>query len=157
MIRRFPYGGARIGLMAALADTALASGGRVTGILPQVLNRVDIVHPGLTHLEVVADMPARKARVCQLADAFLVLPGGLGTPEELAEMWSWAQLNLRTRPIALLNAASFFSPLLDFLTSARQAGFLIARDRDQVLVDTDPTQLISEILAHLTPAEANPW
>ncbi|MGI5254104.1 TIGR00730 family Rossman fold protein [Actinacidiphila glaucinigra] len=148
------YGGARIGLMGALADTALASGGHVTSVLPEVLNHADIVHPGLTHLEIVADMPARKARLCQLADAFLVLPGGLGTLEELAEMWSWAQLGLHTAPIALLNTASFFSPLLTFLTSAQQAGFLAIRDRDLVVVDGEPARLTTEVLAQLTPAEA---
>ncbi|MFF3950567.1 TIGR00730 family Rossman fold protein [Streptomyces sp. NPDC001902] len=150
------YGGARIGLMGALADTALASGGRVTGVLPEVLNHADIVHPGLTHLEIVADMPARKARLCQLADAFLVLPGGLGTLEELAEMWSWAQLGLHTKPIALLNTANYFSPLLTFVASAQQAGFLATRDRDLVVVDAEPARLTTEVLAQLTPAKAKP-
>ncbi|MET9881289.1 TIGR00730 family Rossman fold protein [Actinacidiphila glaucinigra] len=151
------YGGARIGLMGALADAALSSGGRVTGVIPEALNLAGVVHRGLTSLEVVADMHARKARVLQLADAILVLPGGLGTLEEVAEVWSWAQLGLHNVPIALLNTAGFYDHLMAFLRAAAHSGFLSDADLDRVMVDTDPARLMTDVLARLAAAEVSAW
>ncbi|MFJ5220160.1 TIGR00730 family Rossman fold protein [Streptomyces sp. NPDC088354] len=151
------YGGARIGLMGALADAALASGGRVTGIIPEHLNRPRIVHPALTGLEIVADMPARKARMLQLADAILVLPGGLGTLEEMAEVWSWTQLGLHSKPIAMLNTAAFYDHFLTFLRSAVHTGFVAAPDLDRLMVGTDPAQLTTDVLARLAVTEVPAW
>ncbi|MEU6346523.1 TIGR00730 family Rossman fold protein [Streptomyces sp. NPDC046977] len=151
------YGGARIGLMGALAEAALAAGGQVTGVIPRSLNQPDVVHPALTRLEVVATMTTRKAVMRDLADAFLILPGGLGTLEELAEMWSGAQLALHHTPIAVANINGFFDPLLHFLTSAQRAGFLSATDRDLITVDTDPARLTTTVLHQLTTAELTSW
>ncbi|MFF3256444.1 TIGR00730 family Rossman fold protein [Actinacidiphila glaucinigra] len=150
------YGGACIGLMGVMADTALTAGGRATGVIPEVLNLPGVVHPGLTRLEVVPDMATRKARLCELADAILVLPGGLGTLEELAEVWSWAQLGLHDKPIALLNTGDYFASLLGFLRCADEAGFLTRADRDLVRVDADPARLMTEVLSSLAPAEVTP-
>src|SRR5579875_1121481 len=106
------YGGGRVGLMGALADAALAAGGEVIGVIPHALAARELAHQGLTALHVVATMHERKARMSELADAFLVLPGGLGTLEELFEVWSWAQLGVHRKPCGVLDVAGYWQPLL---------------------------------------------
>ncbi|WP_256333513.1 TIGR00730 family Rossman fold protein [Streptomyces sp. cf386] len=131
---RLVYGGARTGLMGAVADAALAAGGAVTGVVPRVLLPYEITHAGLTELEVVADMHERKARMAELGNAFVALPGGLGTAEELFEVLSWAQLGLHRKPCLLLDPSGFYRPLLSFLTHARDEGFLRPGDLERLLV-----------------------
>jgi uncharacterized protein (TIGR00730 family) len=123
------YGGARVGLMGAVADAALAGGAEVIGVLPDVLAGSEIAHPGLTSLELVATMHERKARMAELADGFLILPGGYGTMEELLEIVTWAQLKLHAKPCILINTANYWDGLLGFLDTAVNAGFLKARNR----------------------------
>jgi uncharacterized protein (TIGR00730 family) len=128
------YGGANVGLMGAVADAALAAGGEVIGILPDVLSGKEIAHTGLTALETVPTMHERKARMTELADAFLVLPGGYGTLDELMEAITWAQLGLHNKPCILINTAGYWNGLLAFLDSAVDAGFLKEENRQLLLV-----------------------
>jgi uncharacterized protein (TIGR00730 family) len=123
------YGGASVGLMGAVADAALAGGAEVIGVLPDVLAGKEIAHAGLTRLELVSTMHERKARMAELADAFLILPGGYGTLEELLEILTWAQLRLHTKPVILINTAGYWGGLLEFLDTAVAAGFLKPKNR----------------------------
>ena len=128
------YGGANIGLMGAVADAALASGAEVTGVLPEVLAGKEIAHTRLTVLEMVPTMHERKARMAVLADAFLVLPGGYGTLDELMEAVTWAQLGMHAKPCILINTAGYWNGLLAFLDSTVAAGFLKPENRQLLLV-----------------------
>lgn len=128
------YGGANIGLMGAVADAALAGGAEVIGVLPGVLAGKEIAHAGLTTLEMVPTMHERKARMAELADAFLVLPGGYGTFDELMEVVTWAQLGLHAKPCILINTAGYWNGLLAFLDSTVAAGFLKAENRQLLIV-----------------------
>jgi uncharacterized protein (TIGR00730 family) len=123
------YGGASVGLMGAVADAALKSGAEVIGVLPDVLAGKEIAHAGLSSLELVTTMHERKARMAELADAFLVLPGGYGTLEELLEVVTWAQLRLHDKPCILINTAGYWDGLLAFLDTAVAAGFLKQKNR----------------------------
>jgi uncharacterized protein (TIGR00730 family) len=128
------YGGANVGLMGAVADAALAGGAEVIGVLPGMLAGKEIAHVGLTALEMVPTMHERKARMAELADAFLVLPGGYGTLDELMEAVTWAQLGLHTKPCVLINSAGYWDGLLTFLDATVAAGFLKAENRQLLLV-----------------------
>jgi uncharacterized protein (TIGR00730 family) len=128
------YGGACVGLMGAVADTALAGGAEVIGVLPDVLAGKEIAHGGLSSLELVSTMHERKARMAELADAFLVLPGGYGTLEELLEVVTWAQLRLHAKPCILINTAGYWDGLLKFLDTAVAAGFLKQKNRELMRV-----------------------
>lgn len=139
------YGGASVGLMGVLADTALAHGGRVVGVIPRSLLDREIAHRGLSALEVVDTMHARKARMAELADAFVALPGGLGTLEELFEIWTWGMLGLHAKPYALLNVDGYYQPLIRFLDHARDEGFIRPAQRDRLVVDTDPARLLDAL------------
>ena len=131
------YGGANIGLMGAAADAALAAGAEVIGVLPEFLAGREIAHTGLTRLETVATMHQRKARMVALADAFLILPGGYGTFDELFEILTWSQLKMHAKPCVLINAQRYWDPLLAFLDSVVTAGFLPPRSRALVQVAPD--------------------
>jgi uncharacterized protein (TIGR00730 family) len=126
---RMVYGGANVGLMGAVADAALAGGAEVVGVLPAVLAGKEIAHEGLTTLEFVPTMHERKARMAELADAFLALPGGYGTLEEILEAVTWAQLRLHAKPCILIDTADYWDGLLTFLDSAVAAGFLKPKNR----------------------------
>jgi uncharacterized protein (TIGR00730 family) len=128
------YGGARVGLMGAVADAALAGGAEVIGVLPSVLAGSELAHHGLTHLEVVETMHQRKARMVALADAFLILPGGYGTLDELLEILTWAQLKIHAKPCVLINTAGYWNGLLGLLDTAVAAGFLKQKNRKLLLV-----------------------
>lgn len=118
------YGGASVGLMGVLADTALAGGGRVVGVIPRALVVREIAHRGLTELHVVETMHDRKARMAELADAFVVLPGGLGTLEELFEVWTSASLGMHEKPVLVLDPDGFYAPLWEYLDALRDKGFV---------------------------------
>lgn len=128
------YGGASIGLMGAVADAALVGGAEVIGVLPDVLAGKEIAHARLSRLELVSTMHQRKARMADLADAFLILPGGYGTLEELLEAVTWAQLALHAKPCILINTIGYWNGLLTFLDTAVAAGFLKSKNRNLLLV-----------------------
>jgi uncharacterized protein (TIGR00730 family) len=146
------YGGGSIGLMGILADAALAAGGRVVGVLPEHLARREVAHAGVTEMHIVASMHERKALMARRADAFIALPGGLGTLEELFEVLTWAQLGLHGKPCALLNVNGYFDPMIAFLDDAVARGFVQPRHREMLLIDTDPARLLERIGNYAAPA-----
>jgi len=123
------YGGGRVGLMGVLADAALAGGGEVLGVIPHRLEERELAHRGLTELYVVDSMHARKMLMAQLADAFVALPGGFGTLEELFEVTTWNQIGFHTKPVGIVNIADYFDPLIRFIDNAEAAGFIRAPHR----------------------------
>ncbi len=137
------YGGASRGLMGAVADAALRRGGEVIGVLPEVLVGREIAHRGLTSLELVATMHERKARIHRLAGAFIALPGGHGTLDELMEAITWAQIGLHSKPCILVNTLGYWNGLLAFLDSAVAAGFVRAQDRALLRVACDARQALA--------------
>jgi uncharacterized protein (TIGR00730 family) len=143
------YGGARVGLMGALADAVLAEGGQVIGVIPAGLVEREIAHPGLSELVVTANMHARKAAMAARADAFLALPGGLGTLEELFEVWTWAELGLHTKPCGLLDQTGYYEALLVFLRHAVDQGFMKPAQLAHLIVHSDPDRLLDS-LAQIT-------
>ncbi|RIK96729.1 MAG: TIGR00730 family Rossman fold protein [Proteobacteria bacterium] len=146
------YGGASVGLMGAVADAALAHGGEVIGVLPRALETKELAHRGLTRLDVVDSMHARKARMAELADAFVALPGGIGTLEEWFEVLTWSQLGLHAKPCGLLDVDGYFAPLLDFLDRAVAERFVAPAHRAMVLVERDPERLLAVLAAWRAPA-----
>jgi len=139
------YGGARVGLMGVVADAALAAGGEVTGVIPQALVDREIGHSGLSDLRLVGSMHERKALMASLADAFVALPGGIGTFEELFEMWTWTQLGSHAKPCGLLNVAGFYDRLLGFLDHVVGEGFLKPVHREMLLVGDEPGALLDAL------------
>jgi uncharacterized protein (TIGR00730 family) len=151
------YGGASVGLMGAVADAMLDAGGEAIGVIPQALVDREIAHPGLADLRVVGSMHERKALMAELADGFVALPGGMGTLEELFEVYTWAQLGLHSKPCALLNVAGYYDGIADFLALAVSERFLREETRDLLLVDTDPAALIDRLRSFEPPAVVPKW
>jgi hypothetical protein len=145
------YGGGATGLMGLVADAALGAGGRVTGIIPRGLERRELAHRGLTHLQVVGSMHERKARMAALAEGFVALPGGMGTLEELAEILTWAQLGLHARPVGLLDVGGYYQPLVAFFDQAVAAGFLRPEHRRLLAVAREPGALLDGFAAWSPP------
>ena len=145
------YGGAWVGLMGALADAALAAGGEVIGVIPQALIEREIGHRGLTELRIVESMHERKALMAELSDGFVALPGGIGTLEELFEVWTWAQLGLHAKPCALLDTDGFYGPLVAFLDHLVDAGFVREAHRDMLLTAHSPEELLTAFEAYRPP------
>jgi hypothetical protein len=145
------FGGGRRGLMGALADAALAAGGEVIGVIPRGLVGRELAHPGVTELRIVESLHERKAQMAELADGFICLPGGLGTLEELAEVASWAQLELHAKPIGLLGFAGYWDSLLAWLDRAVAEGFISAQHRRLVGIDPDLDALLVRFEAWQPP------
>ena len=150
------YGGASIGLMGALADSALAAGGEVIGVIPGALFPAEIPHAGLSQLHVVSTMHERKALMAELSDAVIALPGGSGTLDELFEMFTWSQLGLHRQPIGLLDVEGYWQPLLGVLDHMVAERFIASEHRDTLLVDSDAPTLL-ERLASFAPTSAGKW
>ena len=150
------YGGSSVGLMGALADEALAAGGRVIGIIPQRLVDKEVAHGGLSEQHVVASMHERKALMADLADGFVALPGGIGTLEELFEVWTWGQLGYHGKPVGILNAGGYFDALGLFLDQAVREGFLRPAHRAMLAVETDPGRLLDRFAAY-EPPDVGKW
>src|SRR6266481_7515157 len=156
------YGGGHVGLMGVIADTVLASGGEVIGVIPESMVARELAHTGVTRLEVVPGMHERKARMAELAEAFIALPGGYGTFEELFEVITWAQLGIHRKPIGLLNVGGYYDGLIGFLDHAVAEGFVSAGNRGLVQVADTPEALLDRLAAHrqgagpewITPEEA---
>ncbi len=139
---RIVYGGASVGLMGAVADAALEAGAIVQGVMPRSLVEREIAHRGLTELRVVETMHQRKAQMAELADAFIALPGGLGTLEELFEVWTWGMLGLHDKPFGILDVEGYYKPLITFLDHARDEGFVRPAQRARLIVETEPAALL---------------
>jgi hypothetical protein len=146
------YGGGDVGLMGVLADAALDAGGEVIGVIPDALLAREVGHDGLTELHVVGSMHERKATMSDLADAFVALPGGFGTVEELVEVLTWSQLGLHAKPCALLDVAGYYGPLVRFFDHAVTEGFLREQHRAMLVVDDDPARLLDRLAAWEPPA-----
>lgn len=142
---RLIYGGGDVGLMKVVADACLDAGGEVVGVIPRFLDEHEVGHRRLTRLEVVATMHERKARMAELADAFVALPGGLGTLEELFELWTAGLLGLHGKPCGLLDVAGFYDPLLGFLDRLVEEDFLAAEHRRMLRVESDPVRLLDRL------------
>ncbi len=142
------YGGASVGLMGALADAALEAGGEVHGVIPRSLCDRELAHGNLTALHVVSSMHERKALMAELSDGFIALPGGIGTLEELFEVWTWAQLGIHAKPVALLDVAGYYRDLLRFLDGAVDDGLLRPAVRELLISTDDPVALIDRLTAH---------
>ena len=141
------YGGASVGLMGAMASAALAGGAEVIGVLPEILTGSEIAHTGLTRLEVAPTMHERKARMVKLADAFLILPGGYGTLDEMMEIVTWKQLRLHAKPCIVINTAGYWNGLLEFLDHAVEAGFLKPENRSLLQVARDAEEAVGMVEA----------
>jgi hypothetical protein len=150
------YGGADVGLMGALADAALHEGGHVRGVITHALEAKNIVHRGLTELRVVRTMHERKSAMAELADAFLMLPGGFGTWEEFLEVVTWNQLGLHQKPCGVLNVNGFFSPLLELVDIASEQRFVCSEHRGMVIVESDAGVLLDRLEAW-TPVMVDKW
>ena len=150
------YGGGRRGLMGAIADAALEDGGRVIGVMPQSLVDMEIAHMGLTKLHIVGTMHERKALMTSLADAFIILPGGWGTLDELCEALTWAQLHIHRKPCVLLNVRSYYDSFLNFLNHAVQEGFLKDKDHARLLVGSTVDELFQAIAGFVPSDDVMP-
>jgi uncharacterized protein (TIGR00730 family) len=150
------YGGGHVGLMGILADAVLANGGKVTGVIPRALWDREVGHRNLTELHVVESMHERKALMASLADAFVALPGGLGTLEEIFEVWTWAQLGIHDKPVGFLDVDGFYAPLLAFLDHGVDAGFVRAPHRAMAIVDSDGVSLLQR-MAEYEPPRVAKW
>ncbi|WP_309069227.1 TIGR00730 family Rossman fold protein [Microbacterium sp.] len=144
------YGGGNVGLMGAVSTAASEAGGEVHGVMPQALVDKEIAHTGLTTFEIVPDMHARKMRMADLGDAFVALPGGIGTLEEFFEVWTWLQLGIHRKPVAVYDVRGFWRPMLTMLDRMVEEGFVAASFRDSLLVATTPRELI-RLLEDWTP------
>jgi uncharacterized protein (TIGR00730 family) len=145
------YGGGRIGLMGVIADSVLAAGGTVTGVIPEHLVSHEVAHSGLTELRVVGSMHERKQLMFDLSDAFIAMPGGLGTLEELLEITTWAQLGLHAKPIGLLDVRGYFAPLVTLVERAVVEGFVAAENRGLLIVASDVSLLLAQMRTYVPP------
>jgi uncharacterized protein (TIGR00730 family) len=150
------YGGASVGVMAAVADGALERGGEVIGVIPRMLLEREIAHAGLSDLRIVETMHERKELMARLSDAVIALPGGSGTMDELFEMFTWSQLGLHGKPIGLLNVADYWDGLMSFLQHMVDERFLWAEHRDSLLVEHDPAVLLDRCQSH-RPRPREKW
>jgi len=150
------YGGGKVGLMGILADAALAAGGEVIGVIPQDLVDREVGHGGVTELHVVASMHERKALMAELSDAFVALPGGIGTLEELIEVYTWSQLGLHDKPMGMLNVAGYYDGLAVLLDHAVQEGFLRSQHRAALHTAATPAELLG-LFVGWRPATAGKW
>ncbi len=145
------YGGGSIGLMGAIADAVLGEGGEAVGVIPKALQLRELAHPRLSALHVVGSMHERKAKMAEMAEAFIALPGGMGTLEEFAEILTWAQLGLHERPCGLLDVAGYYDPLVAFFDRAAALGFVRPEHRRMVLIEKEPEALLDAFLAYRAP------
>ena len=150
------YGGGHVGLMGVIADAVLRAGGEVIGVIPEAMVAREVAHSGVTNMHVVTSMHARKARMVDLADAFIALPGGYGTLEELFEIITWAQLGIHQKPIGLLNAGGYFDALTMLVEQAITEGFVRQEHRQLTVMADDPAALLDALAQHTLP-QVSPW
>ena len=145
------YGGGRLGLMGIIADTVLAEGGRVHGVIPEMLKDLEVAHRGVTELHIVENMHERKAKMTDLTDAFVALPGGVGTMDELFEAWSWNALGYHNKPFAILNVGGYWDSLITFLDTMAEQGFVSAERRKHLIVSDNITDCLDRLAAAAYP------
>lgn len=150
------YGGATVGLMGSAADAALALGGEVVGVIPQALVDREIAHGGLSEMHTTTSMHERKALMAELADGFVVLPGGFGTLDEMAEALTWTQLGLQSKPCGILDVAGYYGGFLDFLDHAVRECFVQPQHREMLMVDTEPGRLLDS-MTDWRPPTVDKW
>ena len=151
------YGGGGTGMMGKLADAVLEHQGQVIGIIPKLFNTPVLLHGGLTELQVVGSMHERKARMAEIADAFVALPGGFGTFEELFEILTWSQIGLHHKPIGVLNVNGYFNPLLALIAHARSEGFIYSEHTALLVDEPSPAVLLNRLEAYEPPAGLERW
>ena len=151
---RLIYGGGKTGLMGVVADAVLQAGGEVVGVIIPSMNTRTLAHTGLTQMEVVEGMHARKARMHELADAYIALPGGFGTFDELFETVTWAQTGAHEKPVGLFNIRNYYAPLLAAIDHAVAEGFIFSEHRDVLFCDSDPNALLDKMAQYQPPREA---
>lgn len=145
------YGGASIGLMGLMADTVLQLGGRAVGVIPQALARKEVAHKGLSELHITQSMHERKTLMAELSDGFIAMPGGIGTFEEIFEIWTWAQLGIHAKPCGLLNVAGYYDALTAFLDHAAAEQFLKPQHRSVLIVEQEPLALLDRFTSYEPP------
>lgn len=145
------YGGSRVGTMGAVADATLAAQGQAIGVLPHFLQEKELAHPGLTELHLVHSMHERKAKMSELADGFIILPGGPGTMEEFFEVFTWAQLGLHEKPCGVLNIDGYYDSLITLFDTMERQGFLIPEHRAMLIVESDPDRLLERFATYEAP------
>jgi uncharacterized protein (TIGR00730 family) len=150
------YGGGNVGLMGAIADAVTAGGGQVVGVIPEALVERELAHRGVAELLVVRSMHERKAKMAELSDAFIAMPGGFGTFEEFCEIITWAQLGLHRKPCGILNVEGYYDPLLSLFDQAVSEGFVHPENRQIIIQETDPERLLDKF-ATFTPPETERW
>ena len=150
------YGGGNIGLMRKIADAVLEEGGKVTGVMPGLIADREIVHQGLSELHIVDTMHERKALMAELSDAFIAMPGGFGTIDEMFEIMTWNQLEIISKPAALFNIKGYFDPLLNFIDHTINEKFVRQEHRNNLIVEDDEKRLLDKLLVH-RPAKAHKW
>ena len=146
------YGGAGIGLMGLVADTVLQLGGRAVGVIPEALARKEVVHKGLSELHITQSMHERKTMMAELSDGFIAMPGGIGTFEEIFEIWTWAQLGIHAKPCGLLNVAGYYDALTTFLDHAVTEQFLKPQHRSLLIVEHEPEALLDRFASYQPPS-----
>jgi uncharacterized protein (TIGR00730 family) len=151
------YGAGCTGMMGAVADGALETGGEVIGVIPEMFTTPTLMHNGLSRLEIVDSMHARKQRLVDISDAFIALPGGYGTFEELFEVLTWAQIGLHSKPVGLLNTKHYFDPLLSAIEHARTEGFIYAEHRSLFVCDDQPDSLLDKLVQYQYPQGLEKW
>lgn len=147
------YGGAKVGLMGAVADSFLENDRKVYGVIPEHLQEKEIAHQGLTELKVVADMHERKAEMARMADAFVALPGGAGTLEEIFEVWTWAQIGYHSKPCAFYNINGYYDQLFEMISHMSESGFLKEKYAEMLIRMDEPTSLLSSIKSYTPPKQ----
>jgi uncharacterized protein (TIGR00730 family) len=150
------YGGGSVGLMGTIADAALEAGGQVHGVIPHSLETKEVGHKSLTRKDVVGSMHERKARMADLSDAFIAMPGGIGTYEEIFEIWTWAQLGIHHKPLGFYNVEGFYDGLLAFMDKATAEGYVREQHRHMALVADQPGALLDK-MAHYVPTAVAKW
>lgn len=145
------YGGGSVGLMGIIADAVLEAGGRVIGVIPRQLATRELLHPGVEEMHVVDDMHTRKAKMSECSDAFIAMPGGFGTLEELFEVVSWVQLGIYVKPVGLLNTSGFYDPLLNMVEHCIETEFIKPKYRDLIIADDTPASLVDHLERHQLP------
>ncbi len=151
------YGAGSTGMMGSLADSCLEAGGTVVGVIPEVFHTPQLAHRDLHALHVTADMHSRKALLASMADAFIALPGGLGTFEELFEMLTWAQIGLHAKPVGVLNVDGYFDPLLDLIERARSCGFIYDEHRALLICEATPEAVLDGLKSYEPPEGLARW